>query len=222
MKDWHFIERLNQYIDGELPREDVQRLEAELQSDPGKMALYRQYLRLERGSLALARALESEALQPKVDLERNVIWVPKVVTPRRQRPAFSGFGWRLAFGGLGAAAAAGVAVFVFPGMLGLAPAPAGSTGGALASIETSEEAVKPTLASARVRRVLPHYSGWGQMVVVDMPSEVPEMPANLPVPPSEPPSLRVMDGTLPVFHGGRGSFTPATVQASFAAYEFQR
>jgi anti-sigma factor RsiW len=108
MKDWAFIERLSAYIDGELDREAVASLEAELSADPVKMRMYRDYLRINRGSETLCRAIEAEAIQPRVDLARNVIWVPRILRPReRVAPAW---GFQPAF-------AAAVAVMVAVGAL---------------------------------------------------------------------------------------------------------
>lgn len=230
MKDWNFIERLNQYIDGELPPSEVPQLEAELQADPRKMATYRQYLRMNRGGQELCRAVAAEALAPKFRLDQNVIWVPKTVTARRR--AFPAWGWQAMLGG--ATAAAALTVYLFPWstqstgpvVARSTPAPEPALPNALS---VSEGSLNPFRSvSQRLRRETPRMDNWSRMVAIEVPSEIPQMPANLPTPPSMHPSLRVQESILPAagmpaYHGGsRGTFSGSFAAPSFASYEFQR
>lgn len=228
MKDWDFIERLNHYIDGELPAHLVPQLESELQADPAKMRLYRQYLRLERGSQVLLKAIEGEADRPRVDLGRNVIWVPRTVRPRERQNA--GPNWWVAAGGAFAAACVAVVFVQSGGSPGSARSQEGLANGIpVEPLATLAAAAAPRSESThrRIRREVPRLESWGRLVAIEVPSEIPEVPVNLPVPPSAPPSVRVQESVLPIagmpaFHGGRGTFSPAAVTANFAAYEFQR
>lgn len=229
MKDWNFIERLNLYLDGELSGEQVGELEAELRSSPEKMRLYRSYLRLDRGTGALAKALEAEAVQPRV--RGDVIWVPKTVRPRA-RPAGAGI-WRFALAGTSLAVCAVAVLFPW------------KTGPSQGSLVASQEAERvPTnsgrLASAPIgllaepvgfraatRSVgtMPSAESWAQFASLEAPSELPELTTALPTPPRAHPSfpvrtLALPSATLPAYHNSR-THNPA-VAASFTSYEFSR
>jgi hypothetical protein len=54
MKDSEFIELLNLYLDHEIDAEDVGRLEAEVNSDPGRRQVYLQYCRMQKACAGLA------------------------------------------------------------------------------------------------------------------------------------------------------------------------
>jgi hypothetical protein len=229
MKDWGFIERLNQYLDGELPAEEVSRLETELQRDAGKMRLYRQYLRLQGGSVALARALESESIPPRVDLNRNVIWVPRTVAPRTRASRSMGWGYQAALGGAVALAAL---AFVFAPGGGFVDHGEGmeADAAAIAGLNQPSEILVSwggaSSPAASSQRSIPRLDGFQRMLAIEVPSDIPEFPASLPLPPSAPPSVQVRHtptGGAPVFHGGsRGAFATASMTPSFASYEFSR
>jgi hypothetical protein len=54
MKDSEFIELLNLYLDHEIDAEDVGRLEAEVNSGPERLQIYRQYCRMHKACAGLA------------------------------------------------------------------------------------------------------------------------------------------------------------------------
>lgn len=223
MKDWGFIERLSQYLDGELPSAEVARLEQELRSEPAKMQMYRQYLRINRGAEALCRAIEAEAIRPKVDLERNVIWVPKTVARRRSSRSFlPSWSWAMA----GTAAAAACAVVVVRTWSGQPV-----VDGAVVQFEPPAEGTRvaardPLYAALNRHRETPRLESWSKMVPIEVRGEIPEMPA-LPVTASVHSNMRGIEagsglGGGRFIHGGSGTYSPASVSASFASYEFRR
>jgi anti-sigma factor RsiW len=99
MKDQEFIELLNLYLDHEISPADAARLEAEVQSNPRRHQIYRQYCRMQKACTVLSRDFASEQVPAA-----SVVAFEQPV--RRSSP----MGAVLAFGGL--AAAACVAVFV--------------------------------------------------------------------------------------------------------------
>jgi hypothetical protein len=54
MKDSEFIELLNLYLDHEISPEDSARLEAEVNRDPARRRVYRQYCRMQKACVVLA------------------------------------------------------------------------------------------------------------------------------------------------------------------------
>lgn len=98
-----FIELLNLYLDHEISMEDAAALEAEIQRDPKRREIYRQYCQMQRGCMQLATAFAADdAVAP----ER------RTVTPaaRSARTAFNTWTY-------GVAAAAACAVFTFVTLL---------------------------------------------------------------------------------------------------------
>ena len=104
-----FIELLNLYLDHEITMEDAATLEAEIQRDPKRRAIYRQYCAMHKGCEQLAGAFAN-------DRRGESRQVPAAAAPRRTLP-----GWVT---GLGMAAAACAAfAFVFVSRQGDVPAP---------------------------------------------------------------------------------------------------
>jgi hypothetical protein len=92
MKESEFIELLNLYLDHEISAADAARLEAEVQADPARRRVYREYCQMQKACTVLAKDF---AEQPAVD--RKVI----AFEPRRASWSPSWF----AGGGLAIAAA---------------------------------------------------------------------------------------------------------------------
>lgn len=74
-----FIELLNLYLDHEINMEDAAALEAEIQRDPKRRDIYRQYCQMHRGCLELSAAFATEGAPSP---ERRSI-VPPVRKPAR-------------------------------------------------------------------------------------------------------------------------------------------
>lgn len=89
MKESKFIELLNLYVDHEINAEEAAALEAEIQQNPHRRAVYLQYCRIQKSCTVLADQFRTEAPQPVIASARS----------RRAAPA-----WAYA-GGLVAAAA---------------------------------------------------------------------------------------------------------------------
>ena len=64
MKDSEFIALLNLYIDHEITVADAARLEAEVQSNPERHQIYRQYCRMQKACTVLAQDFQTEQLSP--------------------------------------------------------------------------------------------------------------------------------------------------------------
>lgn len=101
MKDSEFIELLNLYIDHEITAADAARLEAEVQANPRRHQIYRQYCRMQKACTVLAQDFRTEQV-PALD--------GKVVAFEAPARRSARVGQMLAFGGL--AAAACVAIFI--------------------------------------------------------------------------------------------------------------
>lgn len=220
MKDWNFIERLSQYIDGELPSDQIPALEAELQGSPDKMRVYREYLRIHRGAEALCRGIAAEAVAPKFQMERNVIWVPKAIGARRR--GMPAWGAQLILGG--AAAGAAVAVYLVPWSADSGPAaPREAVVSIPAAQNTyviSEGGILPGRVSSRViRSEQPRMDAWTRMVRIEVPSDLPGIPRDLPasVVWSRSEAQPLMAGNASYHGGGWAASTP-----TFTSYEFRR
>ena len=94
-----FIELLNLYLDHEISMEDAAALEAEIQRDPKRRAIYRQYCQMQRGCTELATVFAADEVAAP---ERRAV-APRA---RETRSVFSGWMY-------GTAAAAACAVFTF-------------------------------------------------------------------------------------------------------------
>jgi anti-sigma factor RsiW len=108
MKDSEFIELLNLYLDHEISTDDAARLEAEVQNNPARRRVYREYCQMQKACKVLAEDFQSEAA---VIAERAV--APNVIdfasAARAQRPRLSGF---YTVGAFAAAAACLAIIFV--------------------------------------------------------------------------------------------------------------
>lgn len=107
MKDQEFIELLNLYLDHEIPVEDAARLEAEVQRNPARYRVYREYCQMHKACALLSPAHAGE--------------IPAVAAFESPSQAW---GNPFALGGLMAAAAAVAFVFLNHG-----PSAAPTSGG---------------------------------------------------------------------------------------------
>jgi hypothetical protein len=101
MKDSEFISLLNLYLDHEISADDAARLEAEVQGNPARRRLYRDYCRMQKACKVLAQDFESDEV---ADSDHKVIAFPAPASGRR-------VGWYVT-GTLAAAAACVALVFV--------------------------------------------------------------------------------------------------------------
>ncbi len=60
MKDNHFIELVNLYIDRQISGDEMELLEAEMQADPRRRAIYRQYCQMHRATTLVYESFRSE------------------------------------------------------------------------------------------------------------------------------------------------------------------
>ncbi|MCB1105305.1 MAG: hypothetical protein KDK74_11285 [Cephaloticoccus sp.] len=123
-----FIELLNLYLDHEISMEEAAALEAEIQRDPKRRAIYRQYCQMQRGCTELAAVFAADEVAAP---ERRTV-APRA---RENRSVFSGWMY-------GTAAAAACAVFT---LVSLTRQPATPAPDQLAA---TEPAIAPTLAAA--------------------------------------------------------------------------
>lgn len=73
MKDSEFIALLNLYLDHEISAADAARLEAEVQNNPARRKIYRQYCQMQKGCKVLASDFVSPAEAAATPAERKVI-----------------------------------------------------------------------------------------------------------------------------------------------------
>ena len=64
MKDSKFIELLNLYVDHEITREEAALLEAEIQRDPERRRVYREYCQMQKACTLLTDSFRTEAPAP--------------------------------------------------------------------------------------------------------------------------------------------------------------
>jgi predicted anti-sigma-YlaC factor YlaD len=60
MKDSEFMELLNLYLDHEISAADAARLEAEVQNNPARRQIYREYCRMQKGCALVAQDFQTE------------------------------------------------------------------------------------------------------------------------------------------------------------------
>jgi anti-sigma factor RsiW len=96
MKDSKFIELLNLYVDHQISASDAALLESEIQKNPERRRVYRQYCQMQKACSVLAENFRTEA-----PVGNNVV---AIETPR---PRFAPFGYAI-----GALAAAACVAFV--------------------------------------------------------------------------------------------------------------
>jgi hypothetical protein len=106
MKDSEFIELLNLYLDHEISASDAARLEAEVQSNPRRQSVYRQYCKMQKACKVLAADFTTAADEIEATPDKKVVAFNPNVAPRSSRNA------RYVFGTLAAAAACVALVFV--------------------------------------------------------------------------------------------------------------
>lgn len=106
MKDSEFIELLNLYLDHEISASDAARLEAEVQSNPERQRVYRQYCKMQKACKVLAADFATTGDEAEAAPDPKVVAFNPAVAPRSQRNV------RYVFGSLAAAAACVALVFV--------------------------------------------------------------------------------------------------------------
>jgi hypothetical protein len=144
MKDQEFIEMLNLYLDHEISVEDAARLEAEVQRNPARYRVYREYCQMHKACALLSPAPAAEAPAVATFESPSRTWVNP-----------------FALGGLMAAAAA--MAFVFLNQRPVA-APAANGRASVAETPVAAPAPKESLAS-----VSPAPRNIGQTVTVSIP-----------------------------------------------------
>jgi len=102
MKDSKFIELLNLYVDHEITAADAALLEAEIQQNPQRRQIYRQYCKMQKASVLPAENFRTEAREP-ADAGKVVEFAPR----RRSLP-----GTVYAIGTLAAAACVATVVML--------------------------------------------------------------------------------------------------------------
>jgi hypothetical protein len=67
MKDNRFIELVNLYIDRQISGEEIESLEAEMQANPRRRAIYRQYCQMHRATTLVYESFRSENTEQSAD-----------------------------------------------------------------------------------------------------------------------------------------------------------
>jgi anti-sigma factor RsiW len=80
MKESEFIDLLNLYLDHEITTEDAARLEAEVQSNPARRRVYREYCQMQKACKLLAADFQTEAA---AITDRKVVPFDQAARPRR-------------------------------------------------------------------------------------------------------------------------------------------
>jgi len=99
MKDNRFIELLNLYIDRQITAEETAELEAEIQSDPRRQAVYRQYCQIHSATKLVYESFRAGAAEPAAKPSSRPATVELFETRRRRTS------WVHYVGGFAAAAA---------------------------------------------------------------------------------------------------------------------
>jgi hypothetical protein len=71
MKDNRFIELVNLYIDRQITGEEMETLEAEMQSNPRRRAIYRQYCQMHRATSMVYESFRTEGAEQPADMLRT-------------------------------------------------------------------------------------------------------------------------------------------------------
>ena len=71
MKDNRFIELVNLYIDRQITGEEMETLEAEMQSNPRRRAIYRQYCKMNRATTMVYESFRTEGAEQPADMLRT-------------------------------------------------------------------------------------------------------------------------------------------------------
>ncbi len=109
MKDSEFIQLLNLYLDHEIAAADAARLEAEVQGNPDRQKIYRQYCRMQKACKLLTTDFRPE-LAPTHRRDRTVISFGEQLAAGAPRQVRAGRPY--AIGGFAAAAACVAIIFV--------------------------------------------------------------------------------------------------------------
>lgn len=100
MKDRRFIELVNLYIDRQISADETAELEAEIQSNPRRRAVYRQYCQMHRATTLVFDSFRTQAPdQPATAVAR-----PGSIARFEGRSSGRGYHWVYYAGGLAAAA----------------------------------------------------------------------------------------------------------------------
>ena len=99
MKDNRFIELLNLYIDRQITTEETAELEAEIQGDPRRQAVYRQYCQIHSATKLVYESFRAGAAEPATTHSGHPATVELFETRRRRTS------WVHYVGGFAAAAA---------------------------------------------------------------------------------------------------------------------
>lgn len=138
MKESKFIELLNLYVDHEISAEEAALLEAEVQRNPERHRIYREYCQMQRACTMLAESGALTAPEPEVS---KVVAFP---APQRRVPV-----WAAYAGGLAAAACLAL---VFVGRQNVEPV---ESAPAIAAVEQTQ----PTPAATERVELQPAFSG---------------------------------------------------------------
>ena len=130
MKDTHFIELVNQYIDRQISAEETAELEAEIQASPRHRKIYQQYCHMHRATKLVYESFRANADQPVIENPRRGGSIAQF-EHNRQRS-----GWRYGLVGIAAAAACFAVVVMRNGTFSHADA-----GASVASAKTAAPAV---------------------------------------------------------------------------------
>lgn len=86
MKESEFLELLNLYLDHEISTADAARLEAEVQSNPARRAVYRDYCRMQKACKMLAADLQVESAEDRAVSGRGKLVAGDASASRPTRP----------------------------------------------------------------------------------------------------------------------------------------
>ena len=100
MKDQRFIELVNLYIDRQITAAETAELEAEMQGDPRRRAIYRQYCQLHSATKRVYESFRANGTAVAQAPVTTVRGITRLEIPQRR----SGFRWSYLAGGVAAAA----------------------------------------------------------------------------------------------------------------------
>jgi hypothetical protein len=106
MKDERFIELVNLYIDRQISAAETADLEAEMQADPRRRAIYRQYCQMHRATTLVYDSFRAGAPEQQRDVAKGRATIARFENQQRHRRT----GWTYYAGGLAAACLALVLV----------------------------------------------------------------------------------------------------------------
>lgn len=85
MKDNRFIELVNLYIDRQITGEEMETLEAEMQSNPRRRAIYRQYCQMHRATTMVYESFRTEGAEQPADMLRTDAKIARFETKSSHR-----------------------------------------------------------------------------------------------------------------------------------------